>query len=437
MPDPKHIEAVERILSAVYASGDTRLSSFLYGKPGAQPWEKRLGTEIFVRRQAYLRALLFVRQNGAPYLQAISISDLWSMVTKFLTENYWYVSGGRLVMQADCSYAEQITLKDKVALAEALARSAMFEPSPELTIYPLLPIRVAENFESKHFFLLNAPDLSPAQLPKGITASDLDPTQFPPVIHWEGPKRVTTSWLGVRSPLRLVSAKMASAILGAVALTPLPHERYLFSGRTVFGGEFSITKASYTISGASSDSHVPPLMDDIVLAQADHVWLAKLASLFEASDKRSHSWLRALEYFYRAWFLDPRERFPALCMSLDSLVGASTGHTTAAVNFVKGTIGAAIDDVRLRLLMRVRGAVIHGAAPDVYESEHYEKYYVDFETDPIRDLELIVAKCLREAIFEGALRYHADPHAELRAQFQATGRIPAIRNENLIIAEEL
>lgn len=436
MPDPKHIEAVERILSAVYASGDTRLSSFLYGKPGAQHWEKRFGTKIFVRRQAYLRALLFVRQNGAPYLRAISISDLWSMVTNFLSENYWYVSGGRLVMQADCSYAEQITPKDKIALAETLARSAMFEPSPELTIYPLLPIRVTANFESEHFFLLNAPDLSPAQLPSGIRPSDLDPTRFPPVVSWEGPKRLTTSWLGVRSPLPLVSRKMASAILGAVALTPLPHERHLFSGRTVFGGQFTITEAAFTISGGD-DSHVPPMMNDIVLTKTDHRWLAILASLFQAPDKRSHSRLRALEYFYRAWFLDPRERFPALCMSLDSLVGASTGHTTAAVNFVKGTIDAAIDDVRLRLLMRVRGAVIHGAAPDVYESEHYEKYYVDYETDPIRDLELIVAKCLREAIFEGALRYHADPHAELRAQFQAAGRIPAIRNENLIIAEEL
>lgn len=436
MPDPKHIEAVERILSAVYASGDTRLSSFLYGKPGAQHWEKRLGTELFVRRKDYLRALLFVRQNGAPYLRALAISDLWSMVTRFLTENYWYVLGGRFVGQSGCSYAEQITVDDKIALAEALARSAMFEPCPELTIYPLLPIRVTANFESEHFFLLNAPDLSPVQLPSGIRASDLDPSRFPPVMTWDGPKRLTTSWLGVRSPLPLVSRKMASAILGAVALTPLPHERYLFSGRTVFGGEFSITKASYTISGGD-DSHVPPMMNDIVLAQADHRWLAILVSLFEASDKRSHSRLRALEYFYRAWSLDPRERFPALCMSLDSLVGASTGHTTAAVNFVKGTIDAAIDDVRLRLLMRVRGAVIHGAAPDVYESEHYEKYYVDYETDPIRDLELIVAKCLREAIFEGALRYHPDPDAELRAQLQAAGRIPAIRNENLIIAEEL
>jgi hypothetical protein len=173
------------------------------------------------------------------------------------------------------------------------------------------------------------------------------------------------------------------------------------------------------------------MMHDIVLTAADHGWLAILAALFDASDKHSRSQLRALEYFYRAWFLDPRERFPALCMSLDSLVGVSEKHTTAAVKYVKRVADTAINDDRLRLLMRVRGAVIHGAAPDVYDSENYEKYYVDYETDPIRDLELIVAKCLREAIFGAALKYHPDPNADLLASMQASGGYLA-RNRPII-----
>lgn len=436
MPQPIHIEAVERILSALYASGDTLLSSFLFGTPGAPHGDRRLGAEIFVRRKDYIRALLFVRQNGASYLRAISISDLWSMVTKFLTDNFWYVCGGQFTRWHDCSYAEQLATKDKIALADALAKSAMFEPRSELTIYPLLPIRVVANFESEYFFLLNAADLSTAQLPRGISASDLNPSQFPPVMNWEGRKGLTTSWLGVRSPLPLVSHKMASAILGAAALTPLPRERHLFSGRTMFGGQCTITDTSFTIS-VGDNLHTPPMMHDIVLTEADHSWLAILAKLLYASDRQSHMQLRALEYFYRAWFLDPRERFPTLCMSLDSLVGVSQGHTSAAVKYVKSVIDTVIDDDRLRLLMRLRGAVIHGAAPDVYDSENYEKYYVDYETDPIRDLELIVAKCLREAIFGATLKYHRDPNAELLASIQAKGRLPARLDESCIIAEDV
>lgn len=435
MPQPIHIEAVEHILSAVFASGDNLLSSFLFGKPNAPHWDRRLGTEIFIRRKDYIRALLFVRQNGAPYLRVISIADLWSMVTTFLTDNFWYVCGGEFTSRHDCSYAEQIAIKDKIALADALAKSVMFEPRSELTIYPLLPIRTAKNFESEHFFILNAADLSTAQLPCGIRASDLAPSQFPPVVGWEGRKCTTTSWLGVRSPLPVVSNKMASAILGAVALTPLPRERHLFSGRTMFGGRCTITD-TISISG-DDDPHTPPMMHDIVLTDADHGWLAILDTLLDAWDKHTRSQLRALEYFYRAWFLEPHERFPALCMSLDSLVGASEKHTSAALKYVKSQIDTAIDDDRLRLLMRMRGAVIHGAAPDVYDSENYEKYYVDYETDPIRDLELIVAKCLREAIFGATLKYHRDPNAELLAKIQAEGRLPARLDESCIIAEDV
>lgn len=435
MPQPIHFEAVEYILSAVYPSGNHRLSSFQYGKPGATSWGQ-FGTTIFVRRKEYIRALLFVRQNGAPYLREISISSLWSMVTDFIKENFWYVCGGNLRAPLACSYAEQITPQDKLVLADALAISVMFTPQSELTLYPLLTVRVTENFNSKHFFLLKAADLSTVQLPQGIRETKLDPTQFPPSTDQRGKKHPTTSWLGVWSPLPLVSQKMKSAILGGVALTPVPLERHLFSARKMFGGRCTINNKSWTV-GYSDEPHTPPVMNDIVLTAADHGWLAILANLFEATDRHSRLQLRALEYFYRAWFLDQRERFPALCMSLDSLVGVSEKHTSAAIKFVKSVINEKINDKRLLLLMRIRGAVIHGAAPDVYDSENYEKYYIDYETDPIRDLELIVAKCLRETIFGATLKYHPDPNADLLARLQAEGKLSADPDEGIIIPDNI
>ncbi len=411
MPKTVYIEAVELILSALYANGNHLLSSFLFGKPGVPHWDRRLGANIFVRRKDYIHALLFIRQNGASYLRAISISDLWWMLTTFITENFWYISDGKLLRLHDCSYAEQTSIEGKMALAGALEMTPMFSPTSELTLFPLLPIHITNSFESERFFILNSTELSRTLLSSDFNVSDLSPSQFPPIASWDGHKRPATSWLGVRSPLLLASKKMASAILGAVALTPIPRERHLFSGRTMYGGLCTFISGCYSVSGAG-DPHTPPLMNDIILTELDHVWLAILAALFDASDKRALSQLRALEYFYRAWFLDPRERFPALCMSLDSLVGVSHGHTSAAVKFVKNVVDTAIDEGRLRLLMRVGGAVIHGAAPDVYDSENYEKYYIDYETDPIRDLELIVAKCLREDIFGSNLKYHPDPNAE-------------------------
>lgn len=430
-----HIEAVERILSAIYSQGDTLLSSFMFGRPGAPAWDRRLGTEIFVRRKEFTRALLFVRQNGAPDLRAISISDLWSMVTTFITENFWYICAGEFSRRSDQSYASQIDPTNKVALATALAASPLFKPVATLTLYPIQSIRVTDKFESRRFFLLNAADLTTDQLPKGIRENDLDPARFPPFIRWEGPRPTTTTWLGVRASTLQVSDKLAAAILGAVALTPLPAYRYMFSGRKVFGGRCTITDTC-SVSGRD-EPHTPPMMSDIVLTQMDHPWLTRLEGLLETTDRHSRSQVRALEYFYRAWFLDPRERFPWLCMALDSLVGVSNGHTSAAVKFVKNAIGTAVEDDRLRLLMRVRGAVIHGAAPDVYDSENYEQYYVDYGADPIRDLELVVAKCLRETVFAATLKVHEDPNAEIVAELKAKGRLPERLDEGRIIPETI
>lgn len=435
MPEAVHLEAVERVLATLSQKGDTRLSSFMFGKPGAPVWDRPMGTEIFVDRKAYTQALLFIRQNGAPYLRAISISDLWSMVTRFVTENFWYIGRTTFLTIAEEPYSVRVAREDKLALAEALACSAMFHPKTELTLYPLVPIRVVDDYESDRFFLIAADRLSHAHLPESAAAARLEASSFPPFAEWDGPRQRPAAWLGVRSPLPQVSDKLVAAILGAVALTPIPRYRYMFSGRQVFGGKCTVS-GSFTVGGRQ-DVHTPPMMEDIVIGRRDHEWLESLSLLLEVEDKSSRSKVRALEYFYRAWFLDPRERFPALCMSLDSLVSVSHGHTAAAVKFVRAVISSSIDEQRLRLLMRVRGAVIHGAAPDVYDSENYAQYYVDYGVDPIRDLELVVAKCLREVIFAGKLAYHPDPHADLLANMQAKGRLPKELAPAAIISEEV
>ncbi|MEJ2457905.1 MAG: hypothetical protein P8Y58_07035, partial [Novosphingobium sp.] len=220
MAQAVHIAAIEQVLSAIYASGDRLLSSFIIHKPNAPAWERLsgIGTEIFVTRKEYIRALLFIRRNGAPYLRAMSISDLWSLVTSFLTENFWYIQNGELRRQHDCSYADQIELPGKLALADALASSALFNPINELTLFPLIPLRVEAKFECSRFFFASASDFTVDQIADGIRTTDFDASHFPPIARGDRTKHPITSWLGVRSPLLQGSTKSAAAILGAVAL---------------------------------------------------------------------------------------------------------------------------------------------------------------------------------------------------------------------------
>ncbi len=431
MPEVIHLEVVDRVLACLYQRGGTKLTSFMFGRPGAALWERNIGTEVFVDRGAYTEALLFVRANGAPYLRAISIMDLWSMMTTFVKENFWYIAHASFHLSTEGPYSSHVGAADRMALANALACSPMFNPLPELTLYPLVAVRVVEAFECERFLLLPPDGLNAAHLPTSAGSVPLDPRSFPPTLEWVGVRHSPGAWLGVRSPLVPVSGKMRNAILGAVALCVPWRQRYIHSGREVFGGRCTFG-SRYTIS-MSGVSHAPPMMEDVIIGAADSVWLARLAGLLDGNDLASRRKLRALEYFYRAWFLDPRERFPVLCMALDSLVGASRRHTFEAIAFVQDTLVSTLDGARLALLMQVRGAVVHGAAPDVYDSENYERYYVEYGTDPIRDVELVVARCLRKSIFEGDMRVHAHPKQVLIDGLREQGGIGLFETPEAIV----
>lgn len=429
-----HIEAVELILSAIYPGGHQLLSSFTYGKPGEPRWKRRLGTEIFCETEDYLKAVLFIRQAGAPHLRSIAINELRPMITSFITENYWYVRGVGLSGNRVASYANQATIQEKYSLATALADSRLFQSVTDLTLYPLVTLNVEHEFQSEHFFFCSSQRLTNASFTGATIFRHLDPTQFPPLKQWEQVKWPVTSWLGVRSPSQLMAKKMASRVLGAIALALDPYDRYSFSERKMQGGTCTISDdESWSIS-PSSDPHTPGLMRNVCLSKHDGSWLESLAELFSSSDYESIAKTRALEYFYRAWFLPPRERFSILCMSLEALVGNSKKqHTTAVIKFVKRSVAVDVDDARLRLLMRIRGAIVHGAAPNVSESAHYAAYYVAYNSDPIFDLELIVAKCLRTNIFGPTHTYHPYSDQAAMDQLIAKGRLsPQLGRKDII-----
>jgi hypothetical protein len=224
---------------------------------------------------------------------------------------------------------------------------------------------------------------------------------------------------------------MKNAILGTIALTPRPEHRHMFSGRTVMGGRTTLYHGTVTTVFGESDT--PPIMYDIRLGDADHAWLAMLAEKLESIEKVHRRHVHALEYFYRAWALDPIERFPVLCMALDAIFGDANQATQAVVDGVRETIGSQVSAERLRDLMKLRAAVIHGGAPDVYESRTYEAYYREYGDDPIGDLELVVARCLSQRVFAGQLKEHPDPNAETIAEGQRLGRLPRSRKQSSIL----
>jgi hypothetical protein len=70
--------------------------------------------------------------------------------------------------------------------------------------------------------------------------------------------------------------------------------------------------------------------------------------------------------------------------------------------------------------MSLRASVIHGGAPDVHDGGKYQKYYADYGADPIVDVEIIAAQCLRAVIFESLLQERPDLREEMRAAMRAS-----------------
>jgi hypothetical protein len=413
MPDSPGRHSIDLLLASIYLDrGEDGLEQkFFFGKPGAPHYMRRIGAHIFFRRALLIRAALYVRQNGPSHLKFMAVRDIESLLRNFTSENFAYLFDETQFERFACSFGDRISHRTKDKLGDVLAASTIFKPSLEVTLYPLVPIAVESDFDSECFFLIQPHSLDLDRLSQA-SGNGLTPEEFPPVASWNGRKERPGSWLGVRSPIIQASNKIKSAILGAVALTPHRHYRHQFSGRTTFGGSWSIN-ADGVAAMFFGDSHTPPMSQDIVIKERDHPWLTILASKLGASDNDTRRQIRALEYFYRAWPLDESERFPLLFMALDAIFGDAGRATQAVIEAIQKLGESAFDYDRLKLLLNLRGSVIHGGAPDVYDSEKYHRYFETYSEDPIFDLEQITAAALRSTIFGNALAEHPDPHADL------------------------
>jgi hypothetical protein len=403
------VDVVDMLLQAAFhhRQGVSRRHAFLFGPPGMPSALFKKGAEVFYSNAGLAKAALLLREGGARYLRSLPIGEIEGELTGFVAKAYWALAPHVWGQVFDGSYATRIPSAVRDELAKLLASSQLFSPKEFVTVYPLVPIVVDSRFDSPPFFLTSANSLS-----TGMVGVDnvLIPAQFPPIATWKGRVERPESWLGIRSPAETSAKRMRNAVLGAIALLPHPLERHMFSGRQMFGGSASFHAS---VSFSFGRPCTPALSENLTIEATDAPWLDLLASKVIDSSTPVRRQIRALEYFYRAWPLPEVERFPVLFMALDAVFGDASQHTQAVVDSIGASIGAGYDVKRLKLLMKLRAAVIHGGAPDVYDSSNYAKYFEDYEQDPVKDLERIVARCLQAVVFEGKQASRRHTYADL------------------------
>ncbi|MFN7399805.1 MAG: hypothetical protein ACK5SX_12290 [Sandaracinobacter sp.] len=411
-------EVTELLLASMFRARhpDRRRHSFKFNRPGKALFAGGMGTEVNYDHRLLLRTALHLRKHGAPHLRSLSIGKLESELTGFVAAHYYLLASETFLATFEDSYAAHVSPATKVSFAAAVAASSLFVEPQETALFPLVPIRVEQPFATDKFFLV-APGELPGQLNNALPHRDLVPDSFPPFTTWDGRRETPAAWLGVRAPNIDAAQQIRAAVLGAVALLPHHFERYAFSGRAMFGGYATLSDRWSLTFG---DPHTPALASDLVIDAADHPWLSVLGQKLTSQAKVDKRQLRALEYYYRAWAPDPVRRFPTLFAAIDAIFGDAGAATQSVVDAVGPVMGTDYTHDRIRLMLGLRASVIHGGAPNVFESSKYEEYYERYETDATKDLELIVARCLQVVIFPGVLTER--PHTYRDFILRETGR---------------
>lgn len=116
MPSQIHRQASELLLASMFTQSETgSRASFMYARPGQPQWSGNTGTELFYERREFVRAILYMRKHGAPYLRFLSVGDIWSLLTSFVSSNYGYISGEAWARKFNGSYGANLSEAAKPA----------------------------------------------------------------------------------------------------------------------------------------------------------------------------------------------------------------------------------------------------------------------------------------------------------------------------------
>jgi hypothetical protein len=164
-PEGTAQDAVNLLLRAMHSGGEGHLKhSFTFGRPGAALWDRRLGAEVAYDPAAMMRAAVHVRQNGPAYLKTLSVQDVHSLLTEFVSENFWHLAEEVLFSQSRGAFHEIVSSRTRDVLAAAMVRSEIFQPREALTVFPLVSVIVEEDFVDYADLIPESPDRSLGRL---------------------------------------------------------------------------------------------------------------------------------------------------------------------------------------------------------------------------------------------------------------------------------
>ncbi|KGD87662.1 hypothetical protein JL39_25830 [Rhizobium sp. YS-1r] len=383
--------------------------------------EHNYTVRLFLKPSALTAPAIMLKGRGPSYLAAHSLNDIAEMLRKFLYRRYPIIWRETKAEDFDGSLYELVSADCRSALVAALENSAIFRPRIDYTAFPITPLAVKADFDCENFSLIDV---------HSLTEGSAD---------WLNEKYLGTKEVGGWVVVKAASVEAAKrdrrVVLGALALAMDQQHRHGFTLREVVTGYLRFP-APQSISTSTSGPHTPPIGSSITIENADHNWLGKLPAILARSSPLTKRHGKALEYYYRAWFMDESDRCFLLFMALNAIFGQN--GPSFAVGMKSGiaeTLNENIEEKRLDALLRIRNTMLHGGAPDLFASSNYLEYAQKYSSDPSTDVQLLVAKCLRRHIFGDEFRCQDNPDTEALEFARVQGLIPSESDSCSIVSE--
>lgn len=417
------VEIVELLLAAYFkdSAPDRMEDNVLFCEVPRGGITRNYQTRAYLRPAGLVAPALLLRGKGPAHLRVESISSIQQRLRDFAHDNFYHVMSEVRPCESETSFAEMISANAKRKLADVIQVSTVFSPPITTHVFPLTPVRVESDFNCGSFYMIDL-----ASLIQGDANAFIEQRT-----HLQNVK----AWLGVHAPSIGVSMKRKRIVLGAVALALIQRERHVFTLGKMAQNYLTLSRSG-GVATSSSPPHTPPLGSDIVIRKSEHIWLNELAAIIGSKDKNDIRKCKTLEYYYRAWFMDETDRCPFLFMALDSAFGQGPQATSIKIRSgIEKTLETTVDKDRLELLMKIRHCVLHGGAPDLFASSAYINYCEAYCSDPVHDLDLLTAKCLRRYIFSQNYLPMADPHADIIEDLKLRGLIASEIEQNVFVAE--
>ena len=424
-----------KVLKATFRPGDngrSRSHAFMYGRKGASSWESCGGTEVHYDERLMLEAAFLAREIGAPYLQKVPVDTILNLCRNLISENYIIWADETFLAEFNTSYFDFISESSLIEFSREIKESEVFKPSQLLFVFPIQTVCIEEEYQGENYRLINPKSLNDIKNPFDIISFGFEANLFPPSKRLSNRFYPFSSWLCVTSPHIKEAHKNKAAILATLSLKYKYGLRYQFNMVRHIGGYCSFGKDMTNVIG---DSHTPSVSQDINVTKIDLPALKMLDYLLSSSEKEDKRKIKALEYLYRAWFLDESERFPFLFMCLESLYGDADNATQSIIDGIKSAVTINVPDTRLRLLIKLRGSIVHGRAPEIYDSRKYSQYYKRYNICPSRDLGILVAACINFTVFKCLIMEQQDEHQAIIDKAKAEGKLNDFIDHSIMASE--